>query len=615
MGVLSRALSDAEYQALDWFSHIEGTEWTRFRWNAARPLLELSRSLEQSQPAIAQAYQVLGGAISMQIDNAGTHPYGPMVQTTTGRSLSFEDLGSLDADFLGRVARDTEDPWLRARFADLAVSVGGTNGVDWRLGKLCVEAQLDYLRGVFLTENAIEGVDECRRALKLLWAYARRDEALWNAYWELIDQAVNHAAQNNWPGVVFPLCDEAMRRNQDACRSMVQVVQAKGETLATTDPLESARYFDYAARLWARLGNQPSSREAMRQQGEALVSAAAAMVATNPLAAPHWLIEGIRALRRAHAPASRVAELRELLSTYQLASLDAFRPHEFRLDVSGWIRRIDAEVVGPSFFEALLQTAFRIDRWPDFDRCRQQAIDSARQSVFSSLFASQLTNDQGEVVAAQAGFDANNEESVYQRMVAQLRQTELDLRGKVAVDYATGLLYSNYQPTFSSIKEIVDASPITAPGHSETLARGLYAGLSDDWIAAGAYLIPAVEPLVRAMLQRRGAHTATIRDDGTQLQRTLDELLAMPEAREMFGDGLLLELRTLLSDPLGFNLRHAYSHGLLPDEHLRNAGTMCLWWTLLRMILFPWADHPVVQAPLREIAPDPPSDAEPESAG
>jgi hypothetical protein len=598
MAVLSRALTTDEYQSLDWFPLIQDTQWDHYRWTAAQRLHEKANDLTaQGQEIQAQALSLIGGVISMQLRHGGPDPYGPMIQMRDGgRTLSFRDLEAIDADFLGQVARDTRDPWLRARFSDIAASVGQSSGVNWQLGKLSVEAQLDYLRSVFLTDRAIDGIDECRRALRLLWVYAKRDESLWDAYWNLITEQVQHSLDNNWSGVAFPLCDEAMERNRKVCEDLAPIVQAKADSLAQEQPIESARYYAYASRLWHQIRDKQRSREAKLSQGETLVRAAAVAAEANPLIAPHWMLEGISLLRRAHAPRSRINELRDILSQYQLASLDSFHSHEFSIDVSDWVKQIEDAMIGPSFFDALLQMSFRLERWLDFDQCRQQALETAEKYALSSLFSSQHSNDEGAIVATEQAFDRNNEESVFQRMVSQARETHLDLRGRVLTGHATSILYSNFQPPFSAVKEIVDASPMTPASHSETLARGLYAGICDDWVAASAYLIPLVEPLVRAHLRRRGIHTTVIRENGTQQERTLSELLAMPEATHVFGAGLLLELRATLTEPLGFNLRNMYCHGLLHDNQLTNPGIMSLWWSLWRLTLIPWREHPTVIA-------------------
>ena len=70
----------------------------------------------------------------------------------------------------------------------------------------------------------------------------------------------------------------------------------------------------------------------------------------------------------------------------------------------------------------------------------------------------------------------------------------------------------------------------------------------------------------------------------------LNEMLkSMRSATEALGKDNVFQLRALLTERAGFNLRNLYSHGLLTDDAVHNNGLFMLWWLLLRMTLFvPW---------------------------
>ena len=58
---------------------------------------------------------------------------------------------------------------------------------------------------------------------------------------------------------------------------------------------------------------------------------------------------------------------------------------------------------------------------------------------------------------------------------------------------------------------------------------------------------------------------------------------------DALGKDNVFQLRALLTERAGFNLRNLYSHGLLTDDAVHNNGLFMLWWLLLRMTLFvPW---------------------------
>lgn len=72
------------------------------------------------------------------------------------------------------------------------------------------------------------------------------------------------------------------------------------------------------------------------------------------------------------------------------------------------------------------------------------------------------------------------------------------------------------------------------------------------------------------------------------------------DANEVLGKDFVFQLRALLTEKPGYNLRNLYTHGLLSDDSLHNHGLFNLWWILLRMILFvPWG-HDWMQATMRK---------------
>lgn len=598
MPVLQELIDDESYAALDWVSLVGDEGDGSAPWGLATRFFQKAKQLEEEdQLSQSQAMRVLGGAISMHLRHPSHAPFGPVVQTREGRSMSMEDIGEHDAALLARAAHDAPSPWLQARFADLAVTADGGTPPDWRLGRLAVDAYLEYVASVFGTEDAIRALDELQRSLVLLWVYAKKDQTLWERYWAVVLDEVPHSIEHNWPGLVFRLCDEAISRNRHACEIILPQIEAKALALETGDPQDAARWHAQAHRLNQRLGNREEANVSLMAQGEAMARAAEVAAQQQPMLAPMHMTEAISLLRKAKAPSSRIQELRDQLASYERSSLDHYGHFSTKTDVSEWVQWIDEQIAAPDFFSALLRATYRAGKWLDLEEIEERVRQESSEHPLSSMFTATHVNSDGMVVSQRLPLDLNDPSSVRLHAISSAREVDIPMRSSIMVSRVADTLYTTYQPSFHVIKEIVEASPVTPCGHAETLSRGLFAGFIDDWLAASVYLIPAIEPFVRAQLKRSGAHTTGMNEDGTQHEKTLGEMLDMPEAERFFGKNLLFELRVLLTDAEGFNLRNAYCHGLMPDRDLQNAGIMSLWWTLWRMILFPWHNHPAVLAP------------------
>ena len=598
MPVLEEPIDDETYAALDWISLVGEEGDGSAPWSLTTKFYQRARELEEEEQLLrSKAMQVLGGAISMHLRHPSHAPFGPVFQSSEGRSMSMEDLGEHDVALLSRAAHEAPTPWLRARFADLAVTADGRTPPDWRLGRLAVDAYLDYVGSVFGTEHAIRGLDELQRSLVLLWVYAKKEHALWDRYWTVILDEVPHSIEHDWPGLAFRLCDEAINRNRHACEGILPQIEAKAVALDVDNPQEAARWHAQAYRLNQRLGKQKEANTSLMAQGEAMSRAADLAAEQQPMVAPMHMTEAISLLRKAKAPPSRIQELRDRLASYERASLDHFGHFSAKTDVSEWVKWIDEQIAAPDFFSALLRATYRAGQWLNLEEIEERVRQQYAEHPLSSMFTTTHVNADGVVVAQRPPLDLNDPVSVRLHAISSAHEIDIPMRSSVMVSHVANTLHSQYQPSFHAIKEIVEASPITPPGHVETLARGLFSGFINDWLAASVYLIPAVEPFVRAQLKRIGAHTTGMNEDGTQHEKTLGEMLDMPEAERFFGKNLIFEVRVLLTDPEGFNLRNAYCHGLMTDRELQNAGIMSLWWAIWRMILFPWHNHPAVLVP------------------
>jgi hypothetical protein len=93
---------------------------------------------------------------------------------------------------------------------------------------------------------------------------------------------------------------------------------------------------------------------------------------------------------------------------------------------------------------------------------------------------------------------------------------------------------------------------------------------------------------VRAFLKAHGTYTLFVDERGVESEKSLNALLEMPEADRAFGPNLTLELRALLCEQLGPNLRNDLAHGLLNDPQSWSAAAVYAWWLCLYLVLLPY---------------------------
>ncbi|MDJ0515888.1 MAG: DUF4209 domain-containing protein [Trichodesmium sp. MO_231.B1] len=95
-------------------------------------------------------------------------------------------------------------------------------------------------------------------------------------------------------------------------------------------------------------------------------------------------------------------------------------------------------------------------------------------------------------------------------------------------------------------------------------------------------LIPQIENYIRYLLERKGVVTSKYDGKGIQDEYDLNKILYLPEINHIFGEDTLFDLKGLLVEHSGSNLRNLMAHGLLDDEDFSSPLMSYLWWVMLR---------------------------------
>ncbi|HLJ57865.1 MAG TPA: DUF4209 domain-containing protein [Chthonomonadaceae bacterium] len=104
-------------------------------------------------------------------------------------------------------------------------------------------------------------------------------------------------------------------------------------------------------------------------------------------------------------------------------------------------------------------------------------------------------------------------------------------------------------------------------------------------------LIPQIEDSFRYLLPRMRVITSALGDDGIQDDYNLNRLLTTAEyagpLSETFGEDMVFDLRGLLVERFGSNLRNDLAHGLMDFDSFYSFAACYFWWLALRLYALP----------------------------
>ncbi len=257
------------------------------------------------------------------------------------------------------------------------------------------------------------------------------------------------------------------------------------------------------------------------------------------------------------------------------------------IDISSYAEDARKVVSGKEPLEALASLAGIV---PLIDAAKEMAGERKRmQGSLSQLFGSSTFSTDARKVATRTGLGVNepSDEAVFAEVVRSFTW-RIDLNVKALIYPALEVLMLEHRFDTGFLEEICNESPAVPPGHTGLWARGLWHGLSHDFPSAISMLVPQVEQLVRVYLKARGIFTIIVDENGVEMEKGLNTLLEMPESSQLLGPDLTLELRALLCEQLGPNLRNDLAHGLLNDPRSWSVAAVYAWWLCLRLVVLPY---------------------------
>lgn len=594
MGILGETLTQDVVRAADWLRHVYGLgDWPTDASRHYMHLFRVSQELDtQGRATEAAIVRLLASTVSMRL-SAGTasNLFHPLFRGGDRVSTLIEDYDANDVACLQVLSETVEDPWLKARLADVACIAGQSLGMKmWQYGQIAARAYLDHCERVMCGESAVASREEMQRGLVLTSLYAKRDVDLHNRYWSLIEAAIDHSLAQGWPGVFFPLSELVRGRNRALGLKLAPAFADHATRLAAQgdsyNPDNAQTCFEIAARFWERNRDDSAARGCQRAAAEVLIERA--RLPAQAMLKANWLAEGIAKLRQYGGDRNRIRDLQEELADVRRTILDEMQLHEFPMDVRELIEHVRATVIGPTDHEGLMQVAYGIGHGATYDNVRHSVLDNTASYPLADFFGRISYNEHGIPVSRRESFDRTNEDQIFQKMIEQVREIDATVAMPGILE-AIDVFNEKFEPSLTELVLYLHQSPGVPDGHEDSIARGLTAGFNHDWLEVAAFLIPQAEAIVRNIFKHQRKNTLVDRGDGTEEEMSLNQLLESAHADEVLGKDSVLQLRAILTEKSGFNLRNLYSHGLLSDDALHNAGLYNLWWLLLRTVLFvPW---------------------------
>jgi hypothetical protein len=243
-------------------------------------------------------------------------------------------------------------------------------------------------------------------------------------------------------------------------------------------------------------------------------------------------------------------------------------------------------VSGKSFLDAL-KTLSLLSAPNNVSHIRLQVEENRKKYLFSTLMPMKLFSSNGRIVAIQP---SEGEEAVLADMFQYISQT-YQIRTKGFIEPARNVILLEHPARVFEFYDLMMNHPFILEGREFIVARGLHAGLNGDFLTAIHFLIPQMEESIRYFLIRCGIVPSSFTDKGIQDEYNLNKLLKEEKftvkLNEIFGEDFIFDLRCVLVERFGANLRNDMAHGLIDHNSFYSHAAVYFWWLALRFYLLP----------------------------
>jgi Domain of unknown function (DUF4209) len=569
-------------EACDWRSVIESCSARDCRDYSFALHRRLSDPGAELSPADAAALRYIGGVCAGMLTPEKTEPFAPMIVMANGRSALPSDLNDSEVELLRWLVANAADPELRARAADYLWFLRR----DYEMAETAIEAYFESAAGLERAQKWSAAVTRLSRAVRLAAHLGKNGEPFRKALArvETIAARRDEAVPDGFAASILDLVLSFGGGDPAAFAEHARLRAERAE--AAGRPFVARSYWRMAAKWHERGADLTARGDALTRLAETYVQEAESALALQPpnhMAAASHFQHAIEAFRRFAGNRGRVAELMGRMEEAQLKSRDQLKRISTSFDVSEIVETARAHVRGKPLLEALVKLGLGS---PPTKKAtvREQVIDLSQKAPLQFLISLTVVDGSSRNVARRGpvrGDQSDYEEALEAEMLRHAGYYQV-VTASSFVEPARQQIWSEHPCEERDLAPLVSENPFVPPGHEYLFIRGLHAGLTGDFLQSTHVLGLQLENSLRHVLNTNGVRTTTLQNE-IQSEMTLDTLLAMPECSAIFGEDVVFDLRALLTEGFGSNLRHRLAHGLMSDAEFQGPLDSYLWWLILHL--------------------------------
>lgn len=535
-------------------------------------------------------YTFLGAVASpeLKLETPSRDPFVPAADLQYSRTPLPEDFSADELRIIKQLIESVQDAEFRSRLADILWVRQG----DPSVASLAVDS---YLSSALRLKDVVQwadGYDRLKRSFDIAVFLGKETKAYRKTIDYLQKQLSEFGSEEPtpwWAKLVNLLLDAG----EGNASRFASICGTSAQRCETAGQWETARlYWQVKARCEAVAGQEKNREIALKRASDTYVKQAETVQSEAQPITDHaleLLRSAMESLAKVPGNEQAVVELKKQVDALELKRNEAPMKKPSRMDPAGITQWAREQVKSRDLRTALVALA-NLAETPKPAELEEQVDAKTGRMPFQYLITTVGMDQEGKASSHPPAAFTGDTREVRTAKEAELYQ-EAARNRQIAVlaliDPARRQILSDHVVRLDDWRSFTTDNPFVPAGREEIFARGMDAGMNGDFLVAVSLLTPQVENAVRIVLKKAGVVTSKIDMRNVEQERVLGALLDMDEAERVFGRDLMFDLRGLLVEKFGSNMRNELAHGLLDLDDFKGPDAEYLWWCALRLMFLP----------------------------
>ena len=535
-------------------------------------------------------YTFLGAVASpeLKLETPSRDPFVPAADLQYSRTPLPEDFSADELRVIKQLIETVQDAELRSRLADILWVRQG----DASVASLAVDSYLSSALHLKDVVQWADGYDRLKRSFDIAAFLGKETKAYRKTIDYLQKQLSEFGAEEPtpWWAKLINLLLDAGEGNASRFAS---ICGTSAQRCETAGQWETARlYWQVKARCETAAGQDKNRELALKHASDTYVKQADVVQSEAQPITDHALElmrSAMESLAKVPGNEQAVIELKKQVDALELKRNDAPMKKPSRMDPAGITQWARDQVKSKDLRAALVALA-NLAETPKPAELEEQVDAKTGRMPFQYLISTVGMDQEGKASSHTPAAFTGDTREIRTAKDAELYQ-EAARNRQIAVlallDPARRQVLSDHVVRLDDWRGFTTDNPFIPVGREEIFARGMDAGMNGDFLVAVSLLTPQVENAVRIVLKKAGVVTSKIDMRNVEQERVLGALLDMDDAERVFGRDLMFDLRGLLVEKFGSNMRNELAHGLLDLDDFKGPDAEYLWWCALRLMFLP----------------------------